>query len=188
MIGHHGMHMKGNGRLILEGQMSITRPNMFEESLRVPLLVRWPGVVKPGREIAEPVSNIDTFASVLGLLGFKPPSGWKHEGLDWSRLLLGGRYTPHEAIYGEYDLHHDAVAWLRMIRTTDWKLIRNYVEGAPDELYDLKNDPGETRNLFDDPGATRVKRELQTKLDVWRRKISDPLLNRKALGLRHHEA
>ena len=51
----------------------------------------------------------------------------KHEGRDWSKLLLGGRYTPHEAIFGQYDLHHDTVGWLRMIRTPDWKLIRNYV-------------------------------------------------------------
>ena len=42
---------------------------MFDHSLQVPLLVRWPGVVRPGTEVKEMVSNIDTFASVLGMLG-----------------------------------------------------------------------------------------------------------------------
>ena len=179
MIGHHGMHMKGNGRMALEGTDSTTRPNMFEASIRVPLLVRWPGRVKAGREVGEMVSNIDTYASVLGLLGFKLPGGWKQEGRDWSKLLLGGRYTPHEAIFGQYDLHHDAVGWLRMIRTPDWKLIRNYVADTPDELYDLKNDPGETRNLYDDPGHEKTRRQLQERLNAWRRQIRDPLLEKQ---------
>ena len=67
-----------------------------------------------------------------------------------------------------------------MIRTPDWKLVRNYVVGTPDELYDLKNDSGETRNLYDDPGHEKIRRQLQERLNAWRRQISDPLLEKDA--------
>src|SRR5262249_62384180 len=68
MIGHHGLHTKGNANWIAGGVTGPKRPNMFEESIRVPLLIRWPGVVKPGTDIREMVSVIDTFPSVLGML------------------------------------------------------------------------------------------------------------------------
>jgi uncharacterized sulfatase len=89
MIGHHGLYMKGNGEWILGGKRGPTRPNMFDESIRVPLVVRWPGVTKPGLTIARAVSNIDTYATVLGMLGVTAPAGWKQEGVDFSRLLRG---------------------------------------------------------------------------------------------------
>src|SRR5260221_3388579 len=89
MIGHHGLVHKGNATWEIGGLSGPRRPNMFEESIRVPLLVRWPGVVKSGTEIAEMVSNIDTFATVLGMLGIAPPTDWKQEGIDFSPLLRG---------------------------------------------------------------------------------------------------
>src|ERR1700733_9999966 len=46
-IGHHGIHTKGNGYWVAGGGGGPKRPNMFEESIRVPLMVRWPGTVKP---------------------------------------------------------------------------------------------------------------------------------------------
>ena len=65
------------------------RPNMFEESIRVPLLVRWPGVVKPGSTVDHVVSNVDTFASILGMLKVPAPADAKQHGLDFSPLLRG---------------------------------------------------------------------------------------------------
>ena len=73
-IGHHGIHAKGNGTWIGGGVNGPKRPNMFEESICVPLLVRWPAVVKPGTRIEEMVSNTDTFASILGLLKVPVPA------------------------------------------------------------------------------------------------------------------
>ena len=75
MIGHHGLQHKGNANWIAGGVTGPRRPNMFDDSIRVPLLVRWPGVVRPGTVIPETVSNIDTFASILGMLGVPTPEG-----------------------------------------------------------------------------------------------------------------
>jgi len=178
MIGHHGLHSKGNGNWVVGGSTGPKRPNMFEESIRIPLIIRWPGVVKPGLEIATPVSNIDTWASVLGMLGFQPPGDWKQEGIDFSPLLRGQTTRTHEVIFGQYDLHNGAKAHLRMIRTADWKLIRNWLTNGLDELYDLKNDPGETKNRYDDPKVASIQADLQKQLLAWMRRIDDPLLKR----------
>jgi uncharacterized sulfatase len=178
MIGHHGLMHKGNARWIAGGVTGPTRPNMFEEAIRIPLLIRWPGVAKPGREIAEPISNIDTWASVFGMLGLKTPSGWKQEGRDFSPLLRGSSYKARDAIFAQYDLHNDGLAFMRMIRTEDWKLVRHYLTSGMDELYDLKNDPAETKNLYDDPKAAGMQAVLQKQLTAWMRSIHDPLLKR----------
>jgi uncharacterized sulfatase len=181
MIGHHGLHAKGNGYRIGRQRGSPqrdTRPNMFEESIRIPWIVSWPGVVKPGLEIAEPVSNIDTYATVLAMLGVKPPASWKQEGVDVSPLLHGKKLQPHPAIFAQYDLHNDTVAYLRMVRTPEWKLVRHYFNDGEDELYNLRQDPGETVNLYGKAGQAKTQADLQRKLIRWQRSIDDPILRR----------
>lgn len=175
-IGHHGIHTKGNGWWIAGGVQGPKRPNMFDTSLRVPLIVRWPGVVKPGTEIPETVSNLDTFATVLGMLDIAPPPEWGQEGMDCSPLLRGQKLPVRDAIFGQYDLHNDGLAYMRMIRTERWKLVRHYRANGLDELYDLEADPGETRNLYGN-ARQRVQRDaLQERLTNWLRTINDPIV------------
>lgn len=50
------------------------RPNMWDTSLRIPLLIRWPGTLQAGSEVNETVLNLDMFPSALGLLKLKPPA------------------------------------------------------------------------------------------------------------------
>jgi uncharacterized sulfatase len=178
MIGHHGLNTKGNAQWIAGGVAGPKRPNMFEESIRVPLIVRWPGVVRSGMEIAEPVSNIDTFASVLGMLDLRPPEGVKQEGMDLSPLLRGRKVPWRDTIFGQYDLHNGGLAYMRMIRTHDWKLVRHHRVNGLDELYHLAEDPGETRNLYGRAEHRKVREELQARLTSWQRSIDDPLLDR----------
>jgi len=175
-IGHHGIHTKGNGYWIAGGVQGPKRPNMFEESIRVPLMIRWPGVVKPGTEIAETISSIDTFATVLGMLGISPPDDWKQEGMDFSPLLRGQKLPARAAIFAQYDLHNDGLAYMRMIRTDQWKLVRHHQANFLDELYNLNDDPGETRNLYRQAGQRAVRDQLQEQLTAWQRSIDDPLL------------
>jgi uncharacterized sulfatase len=177
MIGHHGLHTKGNAWWLVTGMPPNTkRPNLFEESIRVPLLVRWPGVVQPGAAIAEPVSNVDTFASVLGMLNVPVPPGVKQEGTDFTPLLRGRKVAWRDVTFGQYDLHSGALAYLRMARTDKWKLVRHYLTLELDELYNLEEDPGETRNLYYQPEHRAVRRQLQERLYAWQRAIDDPLL------------
>src|SRR5262245_11462424 len=181
-IGHHGIHTKGNGVWVTGGVSGPKRPNMFEESLRVPLIIRWPGVVTPGTEFTNTVSNIDTFATVLGILKVSKPRGWKQEGVDFSLLLRGKQIPPRAAIFGQYDLHNGGLAYMRMIRTDDWKLVRHYFTNGLDELYDLNEDPGETLNLYDQPRLAPIRDQLQKRLTAWQRSISDPILSRVGKG------
>jgi len=176
-IGHHGIHTKGNGNWIAGGPGSPKRPNMWETSLRVPLIIRWPGALGAGTEIAEPVSNVDTFASVLGMLKVPAPAEAKHQGADFSPLLRGERVPWRDTLYGQYDLHNGGLAYMRMIRTREWKLVRHYRANGLSELYNLAEDPGETRNLYGAAGQRARRDRLQERLTEWMRSIRDPLAN-----------
>jgi uncharacterized sulfatase len=177
MIGHHGLHTKGNARWVVGEQNGKQRPNMFDQSLRVPLLVRWPGTVRPGTEVRELVSNIDTFASVLGMLDVPQPKDYRQEGKDFAPLLRGRSVPWRDAAFAQYDLHNGGKARMRSIRTERWHLVRQYLEnGQPDELFDLRDDPEEMRNLYADPAQRSTRDELQRRLTEWLRSVEDPLL------------
>ena len=147
-IGHHGIHTKGNGIWVAGGIGGPKRPNMWDTSLRIPLLVRWPGVVKGGTVIEQQVLNLDTFSSVLGMLDVTPPAEWKVEGANYATLLRGQEVTWRNEWFGQYDLHNAGLAYMRMIRTDEWKYVRHFHANLMDELYNLKDDPGETQNLL----------------------------------------
>ena len=176
-IGHHGIHTKGNGHWVAGGVNGPKRPNMFEESIRIPLIIRYSGVVKPGTVINDFVSNIDTFASVLGILNVPIPDGVKQEGMDFSPLLRGEKAKWRDTVFGQYDLHNGGLAYMRMIRTDEWKLVRHHYANQMDELYNLKSDPGETRNLYGNPAHRQIREQLQERLTAWMRSIDDPILH-----------
>ena len=175
-IGHHGIHTKGNGFVIAGGVNGPKRPNMWDTSLRIPLLVRWTGVLKAGTEVNETVLNIDMFPSVLGLLKVTPPPDYRHNGQDFTPLLFGLRDPNWRTeIFGQYDLHNVGLAYMRMLRTNEWKLVRHYRARELDELYDLKNDPGELKNLYKDTSYRDARARLQQRLDDRMKAIDDPL-------------
>ena len=174
-IGQHGIQHKGNGHWIAGGVRGPKRPNMWDTSLRVPLLVRWPGVAAPGTVIPQTVRNIDTLATVCGMLGVPAPAG-PNRGRDFSPLLRGEIPSDWDQdVYAAYDLHNGGLAYMRMVRTPQWKLVRHHRANGLDELYDLTKDPGEERNLYAAPAGKAKKAELQAKLDAWRAAVGDPL-------------
>ncbi|MCC6419822.1 MAG: sulfatase-like hydrolase/transferase [Gemmataceae bacterium] len=178
MIGHHGLHSKGNAFWIAGGVNGPKRPNMFDDAIRVPLLIRWPGAVKPGTEIREMVCNVDTFASVLGMLGVPAPANYKHQGRDFSPLLRGEKVAWRDAHFSQYDLHNGGLAYMRSIRTARYHLVRHHFTNLLDELYDLDQDPGELRNLYKNPKYRAVRDQLQERLTAWQRSIDDPILRK----------
>ena len=78
-------------------------------------------VVRPGTEIGEFVSNIDTFASVLGMLDVPAPPDYRHEGKDFSPLLHARKLDWRDAVFAQYDLHNSGKARMRSIRTDRWQ-------------------------------------------------------------------
>lgn len=176
-IGNHGIHTKGNGFVIAGGVNGPKRPNMWDTSLRIPLLIRWPGTLRAGTEINETVLNLDMFPAVLGMLNVKASSDYQHNGQDFTPLLFGLRDANWRTeIFGQYDLHNVGLAYMRMLRTNEWKLVRHYRANELDELYDLKNDPGELKNLYKDANHRDIRARLQQRLDERMRAINDPIL------------
>jgi arylsulfatase A-like enzyme len=178
-IGEHGIQHKGNGIWITEDNFRKTRPNMFDTSIRVPLLIRHPGG-KPGTVVGEWVSNADMFATSLGLLGVEKPQSMPANSRDLSAAVHGGNLAaekfPHE-LFGQYDLVNSGGGrHMRMIRTDRWKLNLHLNEPAQHELYDLAADPGERTNLFGKPGMEEAVRDLRQRLCRHMAAIKDPRL------------
>lgn len=164
-IGQHGLWHKGNGRLLATGR---TRPNIFDTSSMVPLVVRWPGHVAAGSVCDEMVSSLDYFPTLLNVVGRERLPGVLLDGMDMSPLLAGEPTLWRDELYLIYNQHHYTPnAQMRMIRTRDWKLVHHYEPGMDHELYDLRNDPGELTNLFGQAGAKSVQDELHRRLTVW---------------------
>jgi uncharacterized sulfatase len=185
-IGEHGIQHKGNGCWITEDRFRDPRPNMFDTSIRVPLMIRCPGAGKPGTAkagtvVEEWVTNADMFATVLGLLGIEKPSSMPARSRDYSPAVRGEKLPaekfPRE-LFGQYDLiNNPTKRHMRMIRTDRWKLILHLNAAPQNELYDLAADPGERTNLFGGPGTEATVRELTQRLRRHMAAINDPRLN-----------
>lgn len=173
--GRHGVNTKGNGHWWAGGVRGPKRPNMFDTSLKVPLAIRWPGVVKPGMQVDTMVSNLDMYRTVLGMAGLDVPSTVSPHGKDFTPLLRGEAFEQRD-LFGQYDLHNSGLAYMRMIRTADYKYVRFFHANGMDELYDLKKDPDEQRNLIRRGGNHEMLAELKAKLLEQMTAINDPLL------------
>jgi arylsulfatase A-like enzyme len=148
---------------------------MDEECLRMPLVVRWPGRIGKGREVAQLTQNIDFAPTFLELAGAPPLPG--AHGRSLVPLLAGE--TPadwRDAIYYHY---YESQATHRVpamygVRTATHKLVRYYEPGVEGwELFDLVDDPDELRSVADDPRYADVRKELTAKLAVLRAQYGD---------------
>ena len=150
MLGNHGLYLK--------------HPTPYEDLLRVPLVVRGPGVA-PGQVVDEPVSTLDLGPTFLEWAG-SPADRSAFNGTSLAALAAGER-QPRQAAYSEW--HVDASRCgvelrLETVRTRTAKLTIERGSGAG-ELYDLAADPGEMDNLFEAPAAAGLRRELEALLD-----------------------
>ena len=134
----------------------------YEESMRMPFIVRWPGKVKPGSRCAAMIQNIDYAPTFLAAAGVKP--SWKMHGISLIPLLTGNGATPanwRDTLYYRYIDGGHGVAQHSAVRTNDFKLLyfdrpRNAAEEKSRwELFDLKKDPQEMTNLADDLAHAR---------------------------------
>ena len=179
-VGEHGIQHKGNGCWITDDQFQQPRPNMFDTSIRQPLLIRHPTAGKPGTVAQDWVANSDTFATVLGLLGLAEPAAMPARSRDFSAAVRGEALPadrfPHE-LFGQYDLvNNPTKRSMRMIRTDRWKLILHLNAPQQHELYDLAADPGERVNVFGTPERADTVRELSGRIRAQMQAIGDPRL------------
>jgi uncharacterized sulfatase len=174
MIGQHGLWHKGNAAWLVEGKKGY-RPNMFDDSIRVPFLVCWPEVVVPGTAVDHVVSNLDALPTILQIAGLGVPDNLAIRGRSLLPLLRGGPSPWDNTLFGQYDMHHYQVAQMRLIRTPEWKLIRHFEPGESDELYHLADDPGEMHNLASsaEPKVRFEHEALAQRIDRWMAEVGD---------------
>src|SRR5262245_51177755 len=151
MLGEHGM---GSKRAAYEG------------SMRIPLLVRWPGLGPgaAGRVVDEPVLNVDLAPTILELAGVPAPAGL--HGRSLLPLRRGERVPWRRAFLYEYAAESTfEVPTQLALREVDAKLI--LYPGHPEltELFDLRSDPDEMRNLAQEPGSEARLAELPDALE-----------------------
>ena len=134
---------------------------MYEESLRTPLIVRWPGVVSAGSENTDMVLNLDLPETLLDIAGVTVPDAMQGRAL--TPLLRGE--SPHDWRASLYYHYYDYPAIHTVhkhlgVRTERYKLIHFY-ELDQWELFDLEKDPQEMRSVYDEPGYAEVVEELK---------------------------
>lgn len=141
---------------------------LYEGGIRVPLIVRWPGVVSAGRVVDTPVSTVDLMPTLLAATGAPAPAGM--DGIDLRPILRGERAAATERpLFWHYPHYgNQGSAPGAAIRRGAWKLIEWFEDGRV-ELFHVVNDPGETRELS--ASEPERVRELRDALHAWQREV-----------------
>jgi len=174
-----------NGGLVKSASQSPLREGkgwVYEGGIRVPMMISWKGKIKAGRESEQPVATIDILPTVLDLLHVQNKMSTV-DGVSLSPVLLNDSPLNRKALFWNYPHYHNGPP-SAVIRKGDYKLIELYdksLTNQPDafELYDLKNDLGETRNLA--AQYPEVVNELKKELSDWKKEVGAqiPELNTK---------
>lgn len=161
-----------NGYFYGEHGLSVERRLAYEESIRMPLLMRYPKVIKAGTVRDEFALNIDVAPTLLELAGVSAPAvnqGRSAPGRSLVSVLKGGGTGWRNSFLIEY--YSDRVfprirqMGYKAVRTERWKYIHYFELEGMDELYDLKADPFEMKNIINQPDAAEalsmLKREME---------------------------
>jgi arylsulfatase A len=163
-----------NGGLVLN-QVTSNLPlragkgSAYEGGVRVPLLVKWPGVTRAGAVCPKPVITPDFYPTILDIAKVKPAKHQVIDGQSIVPLLRGAASLKRDTIYWHYPHYHPGGATpYGAIRKGDWKLIEFYEDNHV-ELYNLSDDIGEQNDL-----AARLPdkaKALQKQLHTWRKGV-----------------
>jgi len=141
---------------------------LYEGGIREPLIVRWPGVVKPGSVCHVPVSSVDFYPTFLEIGGSTNDPSHVLDGESLVPLLRRSGKLRRDAIFWHYPHYHHSTP-AGAIRQGDWKLIEFYEDNRL-ELYNLRTDIREKTNLASK--MPKKARELQQRLAAWLRSVN----------------
>ena len=169
----HALSIFTSDNGLLEGEHGmVDKRTGHEPSLRIPLVVRYPDLVSPKypKKIEAQTLTLDFASSILEICGAPPLK--KTQGKSWKKLITTGDPEWRTSWYYEYNYEKQFpyTPNVRALRTDEWKYIRYpHGDGSPDkhmaELYNLKSDPGETRNLIKDARYEALVAKLRKELD-----------------------
>lgn len=154
--GHHGLIAKG--------------PFHYEDLIKVPMIVRYPGHVPPGMVSSSLQSLVDYAPTLLSIAGVKVPN--KMTGVDQSEVWLGQQEQARDHILCE-NHHEPTTIHLKTYVNERYKLTI-YFNQTYGELFDLKEDPDEINNLWDHPEYKELKEELFLKF-IWAELGKEPM-------------
>ncbi|RLD12563.1 MAG: N-acetylgalactosamine 6-sulfate sulfatase [Chlamydiae bacterium] len=129
------------------------KATIYEGGTRVPMIVVWPGVVKPDTVSDVMISSVDFYPTILDMAGVKPKPNQIIDGIDLVSFLKGKSKKVHEEIFCHFPHTVSATKNIAStsVRKGDWKLIKFYADNSDQtdryELYNLKKDIGEKNNL-----------------------------------------
>jgi len=156
------------------------KATLYEGGIRVPLIVRWPGVVPAGTVCHTPVISVDFFPTLCEVAGVKTPPNLQIDGVSILPLLKQTGIIERQAIFWHYPHYHTAgVSPSGAVRKGRYKLIEWYDTSLPEtahqyELYDLKIDLGENHNLASE--KPEILAELKQLLREWRQNVGAQML------------
>lgn len=151
---YHGEHGLGDKR------------SAYEESIRIPLIVSYPKMIKPGTKIQDMVLNTDFAPTMLDLAGIAPPASM--QGKSMVPLLKGKNDGWRKEFFYEYmsEPQFRRIPSTLAVRTERWKYIRYPEITDIEELYDIKNDPYELKNLAYDPKHASTLADMKKRMDA----------------------
>lgn len=143
----------------------------YEGGVRVPTIIHWPAVTKPGSICHEPIMSIDYYPTVLGMT--KAAGDATHnsrvDGTNLSDLLRNPKNTIERNLYWHYPHYHaGGDGPYSAIRAQNWRLIEFHEDNSL-ALYDIKNDIGERKNLADE--HPEITKQLHHRLQAWRNAV-----------------
>jgi len=151
-------------------QAFITDPsNLYDFQVRVPLVFRQTGKIKPGLRSDLLVSEYDFFPTLLDYIGLGDIKIDSTPGKSYAPLLMGRKlnWEGRDAVFFEEEQS-------RAVRTDKWMYCKRYPGMGPEELYDMTKDPKQKKNLAKDPKYAKVKKELEEKLDSFFAEYANP--------------
>lgn len=147
----------------------------YEGGIRVPLVIKWPGVTKAGSVIQEPVTSSDLYPTCLAAAGLPLLPSQHQDGLNLLPLLQGETTLDREALFWHFPHYnqHPSSYPSSVIRRGKWKLIQTYdPEGV--ELYNLAEDLGETKDLTH--ARPDLSKALLRQLKDWQAKVGAQMM------------
>ncbi len=146
---------------------------MYEDVVRVPLLIRWPGKIKGGSRCDDfVIHTLDLARTLCEIAGATVPESFQGESL---LPCMEGKGNGRQDVLCMYHGNQFGLFSQRMVRNRRWKYIWNGT--AEDELYDVEHDKGELHNRAADPACREVLTALRRRLHQWMMEVHDPLDN-----------
>lgn len=144
---------------------------IYEESIHMPLIMQWPGVIKPGTRIRGMVQNIDYASTFVEIAGGQAPAGLHGQSFvallsgttpkDWRRSLYYHYYDNDHGVPRHNGVRTERYTLAHFYRTNEW------------ELFDLREDPKQLRSVYGRPGYESITRQLQSQLEQFKRRFQD---------------